>query len=92
MVADGRGGSRPTNEVASQMLNECVAAGQSTCSVDPSDVGALRAELRRLAKDMGLKVRTADLGDGLVAIVRVNAAIWNDDTATMRRKLGLVGS
>lgn len=58
--------------------------------VQPVPDDALAAEVRRrvrlLAAADRLKVRTARLGDAVV-VVRLDAAVWGQDAATMRRKL-----
>ncbi|MGT2426168.1 hypothetical protein [Amnibacterium kyonggiense] len=56
--------------------------------VVPDD--GLAAEVRRLvrrfAREDGVAVRTARMDDAVVA-VRLDAAVWLEDAATMRRKL-----
>ena len=69
------------------MLTECVAAGQSARRVaDDADAAAVRAALRARARASGTRIRTARLDDTVV-VARTDAALWTDDTATMRRKL-----
>jgi hypothetical protein len=46
----------------------------------------VRADLRSLARDAGVRIRTARM-ESTVVIARLDAAIWQDDAATMRRKL-----
>lgn len=75
--------------IASRMLDACVADGQASHYVPPPQVDQVRDELRRLARARDIHVRTAVLEDALVVVARVDAALWNDDTPTMRRKLGL---
>ena len=69
------------------MLDECATREQCARRV-PDDLEAsdLRAALRRHARDRGVRIRTARISDTVVA-VRLDAAIWHDDTATMRAKL-----
>lgn len=69
------------------MLAECVTSEQSVRRVTATDeASAVRAELRALARADGVRIRTARLDDTVV-VVRVDARIWHDDAATMRRKL-----
>lgn len=46
----------------------------------------VRQQVRRLARDDGVRIRTARLGDRVV-VVRLDARVWQQDAATMRRKL-----
>jgi hypothetical protein len=50
------------------------------------DATRVRLELRRLARRDGVHMRTARIRDTVV-VVRLDAAVWHEDTATMRRKL-----
>ena len=50
------------------------------------DVEAVRQQVRRLARERGIGIRTAVMGDVLV-VVRADAAIWAEPAATMREKL-----
>ena len=75
--------------LADEMMAECLASGQSTRRVATEQIEQLRASLRRAGRDAGLKVRTATIDGSLVAVARLDAALWNDDTATMKKKLGL---
>lgn len=54
----------------------------------PDDILAreVRQRVRRLAREDGIKIRTARMGDSVV-VVRLDAQVWNQDVATMRRKL-----
>ncbi|WP_375386824.1 hypothetical protein [uncultured Amnibacterium sp.] len=56
--------------------------------VVPDDALAseVRAGVRRLARADRVPVRTARL-DATVVVVRLDAAVWRESTATMRRKL-----
>jgi hypothetical protein len=73
--------------LAAQMLAECAREGQSARVVPrDADAAELRAEIRRRARADGVRIRTARMDDTVVA-VRMDAAIWRDDAATMRRKL-----
>ncbi|WP_375424460.1 hypothetical protein [uncultured Friedmanniella sp.] len=75
------------SELAAELLAGCVADGQAVRRV-PVDAEAdlVRAELRRLARRGDVRVRTARLDDTVV-VARTDAALWTDDTVTMRRKL-----
>jgi hypothetical protein len=73
--------------LAADMLAECARDGQSARVVaDDAAADELRAGIRRRARADGVRIRTARMDDTVVA-VRMDAAIWDDDTATMRRKL-----
>lgn len=66
-----------------------ITRSQQQCALVVPDDGIareVRERVRRLALADGIKVRTARLGDSVV-IVRLDAQIWTEDTATMRRKL-----
>jgi hypothetical protein len=69
------------------MAAEMFAEGQAARRVPSDDDAAtVRADLRSLAKDAGVRIRTARM-ESTVVIARLDAAIWQDDAATMRRKL-----
>ena len=73
--------------VAAEMLDECARAGQAARRVaDDADAAAIRSELRRLARAVRVRIRTARM-DGTVVAARTDAQLWNDDAATMRAKL-----
>ncbi|QIG43349.1 hypothetical protein G5V58_11750 [Nocardioides anomalus] len=62
---------------------------QAVRRVPDDDVARdVRARVRALAAGSGVRIRTARIDDTVV-VVRLDAAVWDDDTATMRRKLGL---
>lgn len=46
----------------------------------------VRSRVRQLAREDGIRIRTARMGDSVV-IVRLDAQVWNQDAATMRQKL-----
>jgi hypothetical protein len=76
-----------TAALAAQLLAECREREQSARTVtDDGDAAAVREEVRRLAAAAGLRIRTARMGSAVV-VVRLDAAVWHEDTATMRRKL-----
>jgi hypothetical protein len=72
---------------AAQMLEQCIADGQSARRVSTSgDADVLRHALRQAARDQHVRIRTAYIDDAVV-VVRTDADLWNDDAATMRAKL-----
>lgn len=73
--------------LAAQLWRTCQADGQAVRRVDPADQEAVRAAIRVTAREHDVHVRTAVLDDDVVVVARTDAAIWDDDTATMRRKL-----
>lgn len=76
-----------SEQLATEMWS--TARSEQQCArVVPDDGVAreVRERVRRLALADGIKVRTARLGDTVV-IVRLDAEVWNEDAATMRRKL-----
>ena len=73
---------------AAAMMAECVSVGQSARRVTSAAVvEPLRAALRSLARERQLHVRTAVMDD-VVVIVRTDADIWNDDSATNEAQAG----
>ena len=54
----------------------------------PDDITAreVRQHVRHLAREDGIKMRTARMGD-VVVVVRLDAEVWKQDGTTMRRKL-----
>ena len=74
-------------DLAAEMLEQCFSVGQSARRVaDDTEAQDLRAALRRAARLRQLRIRTARIDDTVV-LVRVDADLWTDDTATMRAKL-----
>lgn len=74
-------------ELAAVLLDEAVEQEQATRRIRSNDdAAAVRAIVRRLARQRGVRIRTARI-DETVAVVRTDAAIWTDDAATMRAKL-----
>jgi hypothetical protein len=74
-------------ELATDMW--AVARSEEQCArVIPDEqlAAAVRSHVRSFAQQDGVKIRTARLDDTVV-VVRLDAKIWTDDTATMRRKL-----
>ena len=76
-------------ELAGALWERARADEQAVRVVEDEDVAAeVRARVRRLASEEGVRIRTARMGDK-VAVVRLDAAIWRQDAATMRAKLGM---
>ncbi|MEP7091920.1 MAG: hypothetical protein ABI776_17595 [Nocardioidaceae bacterium] len=76
-----------TSALAQQLLEECVRDEQAARVVPSSDDALdLRAELRRLARADGLRIRTARVADTVV-VVRLDAAVWSESAEQMREKL-----
>jgi hypothetical protein len=73
--------------VAAEMW--AVARSEEQCArriPDDADAAAVRAAVRALARTEGVRIRTARMDDAVV-VVRLDAAVWAEDAATMRRKL-----
>jgi hypothetical protein len=79
--------SDQAERLAARIWAEARSAEQCVRPV-PDDVLAaeVRRRVRRLAAADGVRVRTARIGDSVV-VVRLDAAVWTQDAATMRRKL-----
>ena len=74
-------------DLADAMFAEVMADGQSARRlVDAGVASAVREALRTRSRAVGVRLRTARMDDVVVA-ARLDAAIWTDDTATMRAKL-----
>ena len=74
-------------EIARAMVDETRRDGQSARRVpDEREADAVRDELRRIGREVDVRLRTARMDD-LVVVARLDAAVWDDDTATMRAKL-----
>lgn len=75
------------DETAQAMLARCASNGYSVVEVDDRHVQeALRAELRRLAREWRLRVRTVAKPDR-VLVARIDEQPWDDDEETAVRKL-----
>lgn len=75
------------HDIAAQMYAECVRSEQSARSISAEDeAGAIRREIRSLARADGLRIRTARVENTVVA-VRLDAKVWEQSTAIMREKL-----
>lgn len=73
--------------LAREMFDECLAEEQSARTVHDSDLAErVRAEIRRLARANGVRIRTARM-DHAVVVVRLDARVWTEGAATMRQKL-----
>lgn len=73
--------------LAERMLESCARDQQCARRVpDDAEADALRVRLRVLARDRGIRIRTARLDDAVV-VVLADADVWHEDGATMRRKL-----
>lgn len=72
-----------------QLWSTAVVEEQCARRVPDDAVAAeVRRRVRRLAREDGVAVRTARLGDTVV-VVRLDAQVWEQDAATMRRKLAV---
>jgi hypothetical protein len=54
--------------IAERVVDDCETSGEAVARVDPAMVTALRAAVRRSARERGIQVRTAHVGDGRVEI------------------------
>lgn len=67
------------DELARSMLARCASHGHSVVELDDRHAQeALRAELRRLARQWRMRVRTVAQGDR-VAVARLDEQPWDDD-------------
>ena len=67
------------DELAQSMLASCASHGYSVVELDDRHAQeALRAELRRLARQWRLRIRTVAKGDR-VAVARIDEQPWDDD-------------
>ena len=67
------------NELAQSMLARCASHGHSVAEVtDRHAQDALRAELRRLARQWQLRIRTV-ARDNRVGVARIDEQPWDDD-------------
>ena len=83
----GVGGGQVVSKLAHELWTQCLAEEQSVRRVTrEKEANETRAQVRRLAREAGVRIRTARMGDTVV-VVRLDARIWKDDVATMRRKL-----
>lgn len=54
--------------IADRVVEDCQTSGEAVARVDPGLVTPLRSAVRRAARDRGMQVRTAHVGDGRVEI------------------------
>ncbi len=74
--------------IAARLFEQARSAGQSSLPVDAdTPVAAVRSHVRILARAEGVRIRTGMVGANVLAVVRADAALWSDSTATMREKL-----
>ena len=74
-------------QLAGTMLERAIVEQQAAHRIAPEDdVSAVREQVRRLARERGVRIRTGVVGDALV-VVRADADVWHESAATMRRKL-----
>jgi hypothetical protein len=75
-------------DMARTLLNAAIRDEQAVYQLSPADdVSALRAEIRRLARAEGIRIRTGLLDGDVLAVIMADAALWGEDAATMRGKL-----
>lgn len=76
------------DELAQALIARCAAEGQSATDVpDRHYAEALRAELRRLARDLDMHVRTLH-DEGRVLVVRTDAMPWDPTDAEVAERFG----
>jgi hypothetical protein len=74
-------------KTADALLENALQHGQSVLRVDGSTpLRELRAAVRAAARRRAVSIRTGSTGD-LLAVVMRDAALWDEDTATMCRRL-----
>ena len=74
-------------EIAEALLVRAVDCGQAVVRCDATTpVTELRATIRRLARQRGVRIRTGMVAD-VLAVVTLDAQLWHDSTADMRTKL-----
>ncbi|MBA8793562.1 hypothetical protein FHX74_001167 [Friedmanniella endophytica] len=90
-AADSAGDTGHTGDartVAADLLARARRREQAVLPVrDGLDVEAVRAEVRRLARVQGVRVRTGLVEPGVLAVILADAALWGESTAVMRAKL-----
>ncbi len=76
-----------TDDVATALFEECAREGQAALTVPgEADADRIRERLRALATEHGIRIRTS-WTDGAVLVIRLDAALWQQDAATRRAKL-----
>ncbi|WP_439593033.1 hypothetical protein [Microbacterium sp.] len=74
--------------IAERLLACAVADGQCAHGIQPSDdVSEIRAEIRRLAKAKGIRIRTGIVDASILAVATADSALWHDSVPVMRAKL-----
>lgn len=77
---------RDLDELAQALVARCAAEGQAATEVpDRHYAEALRAELRRLARDLDMHVRTLH-DEGRVLVVRTDAMPWDPTDAEVAER------
>lgn len=72
------------DDLARVLFERAVAAEQAVHRVRPQDdVPALRSQVRALAREAGVRIRTGVV-DGALVVVRADAAVWHETAARMR--------
>ena len=54
--------------IADRVVDDCEQSGEAVARVDPGLVTPLRSAVRRAARERGMQVRTAHVGDGRIEI------------------------
>jgi len=76
-----------SHATAEKLLDRAVQDEQAVMRCDPSTpIEAIRAEVRRLARERGIPIRTGMVGD-VLAVVTTDARLWSEPASTMRAKL-----
>ncbi|GMA87507.1 hypothetical protein GCM10025868_27570 [Angustibacter aerolatus] len=73
-------------DLADRLLRAAVADEQVAHRLAPhDDVEAVRAQVRRLAREQHVRIRTG-LVDGALVVARADAAVWHESAERMRAK------
>ncbi|QNE35225.1 hypothetical protein [Leifsonia shinshuensis] len=76
-----------TERLASRLLESARVHEQASHRIAPTDdIEAVRAQIRRSAREAGIRIRTG-IVDGALVVVRADAALWHEPTSVMRAKL-----
>lgn len=79
--------STDTKDLAGRLLEAARVNEQASHRIAPADdVESVRAEIRRLAREVDLRIRTG-IVDGALVVVRADAALWHEPTSVMKTKL-----
>lgn len=80
MVAD-------TKRLASRLLEAARVHEQASHRIEAADdIESVRAQIRRSAREAGIRIRTG-IVDGALVVVRADAALWHEPTSVMKAKL-----